>query len=134
MEGPEVFRKAEATALSVLLNSEAAKLSPLTVIASGGGIIDNPDALAFLEKNAAVLPVYLDVSVQTAWKRISKKGELPPFLRTEDPQETHRLLHERRSAAYRVFASIVIETDTKNPGKIAREIQEKAFDFIQNLL
>jgi shikimate kinase len=134
LEGPEVFRKAEAGALTVLLNSEAAKLSPLAVIASGGGIIDNPDALALLEENVAVLPVFLDVSAQTAWKRISREGELPPFLRTGEPQETHRLLHERRVAAYRQFAAMLIEADNKKPGKIAGEIQKKAFEFLQNSL
>jgi shikimate kinase len=134
MEGPEVFREAEVGALVALFNSGAEKLSPLTVVASGGGIIDNPKALALLEKNAAVMPVFLDVSVQTAWNRISREGELPPFLRTHKPQETHRLLHERRTAAYRQFAVMVIETDNKNPEKIAGEIQKKAFEFLQNLL
>jgi shikimate kinase len=121
-EGPEIFRKAEAEALATLFNSETP--FPL-VVASGGGLIDNSDALPLLEKNADVLSVYLDVSVKTAWTRIKAAEELPPFLRTENPEETHRSLHERRAAAYRQFASLLIEADNKNPEEIALEIKGK---------
>jgi len=122
IEGPEVFRKAEAGALAALFESEIAQSSSPLVIASGGGLIDNPDALSLLKKNTAAVSVFLDVSVQTTWERIKKAGELPPFLKTENPEETHRSLHERRAAAYRQCASLVIKADGKSPQEIAREI------------
>ena len=127
IEGPEVFKKAEAGALAALLEAafsepEMAKSSLPLVIASGGGLIDNPDALSFLEKNTAVTSVFLDISAQTAWERIKRDGELPPFLKTENPEKTHRSLHERRAAAYRQFASLVINAEGKSPGEIAEEI------------
>jgi shikimate kinase len=121
-EGPEIFRKAEAEALATLFEAESP--SPL-VIASGGGLIDNSDALSLLEKNADALSVFLDVSVETTWTRIKAAGELPPFLKTENPEETHHSLHERRASAYRQFASLVIEADNKNPEEIAWEIKSK---------
>jgi shikimate kinase len=125
IEGPEVFKKAEAGALAVLFEPEMAKPSLPLVIASGGGLIDNPDALSFLEKNTAVTSVFLDISAQTAWERIKRDGELPPFLKTKNPEKTHRSLHKRRAAAYRQFASLVIKADGKNPHEIAREITDK---------
>jgi shikimate kinase len=121
-EGPEIFRKAETEALAALFGSGTS--SPM-VIAGGGGLIDNPAALPLLEKNAEIFSVFLDVSVKAAWTRIKATGELPPFLRTENPEETHRSLHERRADAYRQFASLVLKADNKSPEEIAGEIRSK---------
>jgi shikimate kinase len=122
-EGPEIFRKAEAGALAALLESETAEPSSSLVIAAGGGLIDNPDALSVM-RGFQIAVVFLDVSAQVAWERIKAEGELPPFLRTENPRETHRTLHERRSAAYRQLASLVIKADGKSPQEIAYEIKD----------
>jgi len=122
-EGPEVFRKAEADALAALLESEMAGTSSFLVIASGGGLVDNPDALSLMGR-FPITSVFLDVSAQVAWKRIRAKGELPPFLRTDNPEETHRALHERRAAAYRQLASLAIKADGKSSQEIAREIRD----------
>jgi shikimate kinase len=121
-EGPAVFRQAEAGALAALVESPPA--APY-IVAAGGGIIDNSDALALLEKTGTLLPVYLHISADTAWKRISAAGELPPFLNTENPRETHRALHERRAAAYRKLARLIIEAEGKSPETIAREILQQ---------
>jgi shikimate kinase len=140
LEGPEIFRKTEAGALAALFESEtmiprarethsspsSAEISQSVIIAAGGGIIDNPGALTLLQKNTKIVAVFLDVSAKTAWKRICKAEELPPFLRTENPEETHRFLHERRAAAYRQLASLVIEAEGKSPEKIAKEIMDEA--------
>ena len=123
-EGPEVFRKAEAEALAALLESKKAGASSFLVIASGGGLIDNPDALSIMSR-FPITSVFLDVYAKIAWKRIRAERELPPFLRTENPEKTHRTLHKRRTAAYRRFASLVIKADSKNPRKIAHEISRK---------
>jgi shikimate kinase len=122
-EGPEIFRKAEAETLAALI---AGPESALRIIAGGGGIIDNREALVLLEKLKTIKRVYLDVPAETAWKRINAagKGELPPFLQTENPKETHRALHERRALAYRSFAEITIEAGEKSSEEIAREILE----------
>ena len=124
-EGAEVFRKAEAAALAAIFEPEAAESCPPLVIASGGGLIDNPDALISLTKNPAAIAVFLDISAGTAWKRIKATGELPPFLKTENPEETHRSLHERRSAAYRQLSPLVINADGKTSQEIAREIADR---------
>jgi shikimate kinase len=124
LEGPEIFRKAEAEALAALFESKTAG-SQSVIIASGGGIADNPEALDLLQKNTQVVSVFLDVSAKSAWQRIGREKELPPFLRTENPEETHCSLHKRRAAAYRQIASLVINAEGKSPGEIAEEVRDR---------
>ena len=135
-KAPSIFQRAETEAVSSILMTHAASNSSdqknnFLIIAAGGGIIDNAEALSVLKKfNAAI--VYLNISANLAWSRIidsaptTKDGkqtkELPPFLQTENPQETHRALHERRAAAYHQFAGIIIEAEGKTPDQVAAEV------------
>jgi shikimate kinase len=120
-ESPELFRKAEAGAMAALIEADT---GGRRVIAAGGGLVDNPGALALLEKSKTALLVHLEIAANTAWNRImaASDGELPPFLQTENPRETHRLLHERRGAACRRLAGIIIKAEGKSPEEIALEI------------
>ncbi|GHT89846.1 shikimate kinase [Spirochaetia bacterium] len=122
-EGPGVFRSAETQALASLLREVSPEGGP-KLVAAGGGLIDNPEARELLR--AVPMRVYLEVSADTAWERISaaslRTGELPPFLNTENPRETHAALHTRRGAAYREFASLTITAEGKSPEDIGREI------------
>jgi shikimate kinase len=136
-EGQAVFQKAEVEAAAALFNEVGGEGQ--RVIAAGGGIIDNEEAAVVLKKvreepspdhsemvslgrGSGATVVYLNISAESAWDRIAKSGELPPFLRTENPRETHRVLHERRAAAYSLIADIVIEAGLKTPREIAEEI------------
>jgi shikimate kinase len=127
-EGPGVFRAAEAGALETLLRSGEGGAGGLRVIAAGGGLIDNAEALALPELAGPELRrVYIEVSAETAWTRIRRAAEtggLPPFLDTADPQAAHRLLHERRSAAYRTWAPLTVKGEGKSPEEIAKDIAE----------
>jgi shikimate kinase len=121
-DGPEIFRAAEAKALAEILRNRKR-----LVVAAGGGLIDNREAMELLEKSRNTLVVCLEVSAGTAWNRIlmtAAGGALPPFLQGTDPQKTHRQLHERRVRAYRDIAHIVINAENKSPGAIAGEIME----------
>ena len=120
-ESPERFRQAEAETLERLFQTGRPEDRGV-VIAAGGGIIDNPQALEVLQNQEGFLTVCLEVSAETAWRRITQSPELPPFLDTENPRETHRLLHERRSAAYRAFAAIAISGEDKNPEELGQEL------------
>ena len=122
-EDPLKFKKAEAEALAALEESACSKQKQ-RVIATGGGIIDNPEAVSLLEN---VKTVYLSISADTAWDRIlrAQDGDVPPFLKTGNPGETHRALHERRGTAYRQLAALVIEAEGKTPEEIAREILDR---------
>ena len=123
-EDPSKFKKAEAEVLADAAEKDSTRPGR-RVIAAGGGIIDNPEAIAILENFGATV-VYLSISADGAWDRIANSDkELPPFLRTENPRETHRTLHERRAAAYPHLAKIIIETEGKTPEEIAHEIAER---------
>jgi shikimate kinase len=135
-EGRDIFHAAEAGALASLIGEAAVPPSgraAAPVIAAGGGIIDNEQALALIKNTPGAVTVYLDVPAGAAWARIEasarRDGELPPFLKTENPKETHRALHERRAAAYRNFARITVEAGGKSPEEIAEEISSLLDDL-----
>ena len=96
------------------------------MIAAGGGLIDNVAAMDALTGKPDILLVFLELDAATAWQRIAQNaaatGSLPPFLQTAAPQETHRLLHERRNAAYKKAAHLTIPAAGKTPEEIAHEI------------
>jgi len=120
VEGQAVFQRAETEATAALFDTGGTS-GKKRVIATGGGIIDNAEAVLLLKKTNAKI-VYLNVSTENAWGRISARKELPLFLQTENPKESHRVLHERRSAAYLQLADIVIDAERKTSEEIAKEI------------
>ncbi|GHU08910.1 shikimate kinase [Spirochaetia bacterium] len=137
LKGPEIFRLAEAETLAAwrlsLFETPPLLPSPTALIATGGGIIDNENAMAMLnsfrqaprQSPDQIILVYLEVQTETAWQRIMESAghqfsKLPPFLQTEDPEAAHRVLHERRAAAYRAAADITIRADGKSAEENAR--------------
>ena len=137
--GPELFRREEEAALRVLLAggengsdvppavcgvSPAGGLTTDGVLAAGGGLTDNPGAMALLGEGH--LTVYLDVSAEAAWQRITSAGELPPFLKAdtmEASMEKHRVLHQRRAEACRKSARVCISAEGKGPEELAEELR-----------
>jgi shikimate kinase len=135
-EGPEVFRGAEAEALRALLEGPLGQRTAgdpkkgsqtITIAAGGGGLADNQEALDLLKNSPAALVylVYIEVPAETAWKRIraeaDRTGELPPFLDTENPRETHRLIHQRRAKIYRELAALTVQAGN-TPEETARSL------------
>jgi len=118
-EDPLKFQKTEVEVLSELTGSGFT--GALCIIATGGGIIDNQEAISLI-KNLNAKIVFLDIPASTAWQRIVNSGELPSFLQTENPQETHQTLHERRSAAYSQLADIIIQAEGKTATEVAAEV------------
>jgi len=128
IEGHVLFKKAEAQALASTLH----RTSPETlVIAAGGGIIDNDEAMALISKakvpseDRQLINVYLEISAETEWQHIldSPNDEgLPPLINTTNPKETHLALHNRRAKAYKAIAGITVLTGNKSPEEIAGEI------------
>jgi len=131
-DGPEFFQMAETLALASLIGQkepdDKARNKKCRIIAAGGGLIDNKDALELLSKNQEILIIYLEVSAETAWQRIQNsavaEGELPPFLNTENPRSTLFALHERRAKAYKILAHHTIAAENKSPEEIAKKIAE----------
>jgi shikimate kinase len=132
-EGPETFRAAELQALKSLISlppaQQKAETNSPALVAAGGGIIDNDPARTLLERSSQIIIIYLEIPADIAWERIcqssAKTGEFPPFLNTDNPQETHRGLHIRRAAAYKTLAHITIQAEGKTPDLIGMEICRK---------
>ncbi|MBQ9729575.1 MAG: shikimate kinase [Clostridia bacterium] len=93
------------------------------IIATGGGFVLNPENVAFLKENGAL--VYLRAEKETLVKRLKGESERP-LLEGEERLESkiERLLGERGETYERV-AEYVIDVDKKTPEQIAREIVEK---------
>jgi shikimate kinase len=148
-EGPEIFRKAEAEALRSLffreedreLNQPDLREAPadkqgaaIHVVATGGGLADNGEAMELLKnsvfkRSGRIFTVYIEVPAETAWERIEKAaeegGEFPPFLKTENPRETHQRLHRRRGEIYREIADLGVragETPEETAALIIRSL------------
>lgn len=118
-ESQAMFQDAEAEAIFDIANNNK---SIMRIIAAGGGLTDNIRALDAL-KNTETVFVYLEISADCAWNRIiNLKDDLPPFLKTENPRETHRTLHERRAAACAETANFTIKNGEKTPEETAKEI------------
>jgi shikimate kinase len=124
-EGAEVFRKAEFESLQSVLKDSETHTSDL-VLATGGGIIDNTEAVNLLKEKT--LMINLEVSSLVAWNRIVEtsriSGELPPFLQSDNPEKTHRELHERRSRAYKNLTAFTVNVDNAAPKTIADHIKQ----------
>ena len=127
-DGIRVFQAAEREALenALALADKNGGEEGVFVIALGGGFIDNEAARLLLQARRGCAVVFLSVSAQTAWERIeaarAESGELPAFLRVESPQAAHRVIHERRAAAYRNIASFVVDGENKTAAEIAAEV------------
>ena len=125
--GLKLFWREEETALEALLQKYAfTDKHYAAVLAAGGGIIDNPGAMALLKKEPREhCTVFLELSAGTAWQRIVNQGELPPFLEAESPEaskEKHRALHKKRNGQYKQFASLSIDAEEKTPARLAEEL------------
>lgn len=101
-----------------------------SIIATGGGLADNREALNLLKENGFC--VYLDTPFDILFERVmesaAKDGRLPPFLQGPDPRALFQELFTRRSATYATMADIHISTGKRTPPEIAQEIT----DTIQN--
>jgi shikimate kinase len=135
IEGHIFFKKAEACALASVIQGHKFQTEGETlIIAAGGGIIDNDEAMALISgakvpsADRQLIAVYLEISAEAEWQRIqdtSGDGELPPLINTNNPKETHLALHSRRAKAYKAVAGITVLAENKSPEEIAGEISEQ---------
>ena len=98
---PELFERGEAEFRRIEEGILAEALAgPESVIALGGGAVLSP--LSRERLRARAFTVYLDVSVETAWKRV--RGSRRPLAQREDD---FRRLYEARQASYAEAADAV---------------------------
>jgi len=117
-KGQEAFRRMEEEALSAYLNCSGNE--PFLCLSLGGGTMENPAARELL--HAGGVPVIaLDEDADVLYQRI-RRGGLPPFLDTEDPEKTFRELYTRRSATLKEFCDLVVSIHGLPPREAAEKV------------
>ncbi len=91
------------------------------ILATGGGISDNSEALALVQ--AAGILVFLDTPLELVYKRVlhsaERDGVMPAFLQGDDPAGKFAELFSRRTEIYARMAQIRIATAGLSPKQVA---------------
>ncbi|MCR4789814.1 MAG: hypothetical protein K5839_01915 [Treponemataceae bacterium] len=110
-KGEEEFRKAEYQAAKSVFE----KNKGIFVLATGGGICDNPEAMAILDGKK----IFIDAKEETCYFRILQKaketGSLPAYISERQPKnaaEIKEIFHEfyvRRRESYLSIAEEIVD-------------------------
>lgn len=123
--GVDAFKQKEAEACTYIAqNQESIYKNKKLIIATGGGLADNPQAITIL-KNIGVI-ILLDAPFETLFSRImesaKRDGRLPTFLQGEDPEKLFLQLYQQRITVYNETSDYQIKTGDASPLKIATQI------------
>lgn len=111
--GEDKFRSLEEEIISqIALTSE-------TVIATGGGVVKNPNNISNLKNNGTLF--YLKGSPEHIFEHV-KHDTTRPLLNTENKLETIRNLLKQRSPLYENASDIIIPIDNKSIDEIVISI------------
>ncbi len=92
------------------------------VIDTGGGVIERPENIEVLQKNALI--VWLKASVATIVARIEGGTERPALTAGKTFTEEVAEVLERRTPLYQSAANVEIDTDPLTPEQVAERIVE----------
>jgi len=115
-EGEAGFRKREAAVVDELT------ARPDLVLATGGGVVGEPDNRRHLAARGTV--VYLHATVTQQLER-TRRGRERPMLAAGDPAETLGRLFAERDPLYREIADLVIETDGRRVHHVVEDIRSR---------
>lgn len=94
------------------------------VLATGGGLADNPEACAILGKSGIM--VFLDTDFEIVYQRVlasaERDGRMPSFLEGGDPRTLFSELFARRREKYVTMSQIHILTGEMLPREIVQKI------------
>ena len=118
-EGEEGFRKRERAMIDELtqLNGH--------VLATGGGAILDADNRRALSSRGIV--VYLQCSPEQQYQR-TVRDKNRPLLQTDDPLARLQELMNERDPLYRDTADLVVNTENRSAGAVAKEIARRVTD------
>jgi shikimate kinase len=99
---------------------------PRSIIATGGGLADNAEALNLLKENGICF--YINTDFDTLFARIMESarqdGRLPRFLQGDDPEKLFREIFTRRTQTYVTMADVIIDAGMRTPQDLTKEILE----------
>ena len=121
---PEIVEKYGWPKFRDMESAEARKLAGMDglVIDSGGGVIERPENVEVLRKNARVF--WLKASVETIVARIEGDTQRPALTSGKTFTEEVAEVLERRTPLYRGAAHHEIKTDALTPEQVADRIVE----------
>ena len=121
IEGEAGFRRREASVLDELTQRRN------LVLATGGGAVLSADNRARLRARGLV--VYLHAPLDMLVKRM-RHDRHRPLLQTADPRRTLGEILKAREPLYRETADVVVETSSRAPMSVAREIVKQLQDLM----
>ena len=108
-------------------SQRAAETVGTLVLATGGGLADNPEAFAVLKRAGSV--VHLAVPFETAYERVlesaKRDGRMPAYLTSDDPREEFRKVFARRGETYATLSDVSVTTEGLGPMDISRLILDR---------
>ncbi len=113
IEGEEGFRLRESQVIDALTQNKE------TVLATGGGVVINPDNRKNLRARGFV--VYLKSSVNTLVQR-TKNDRNRPLLQTSNPVATLKNILLERAPYYEELADLIVETEQTSVHRVVRQI------------
>ena len=93
-----------------------------TVIATGGGIVTQPENVEILKQGCFV--IYLETSPEQQYERV-RHANTRPLLETSDPKAKLLELTEQRSPIYESLADLKINTDGQKVTQITKTISRQ---------
>jgi len=111
-DGEESFRELERDVVRELASRKE------TVIATGGGLIVDPDNLKHLKSHAMVICLW--ASPETIWLRVRNQSHRP-LLQTPDPEAVIRKLLAERGPFYRL-ADALVSTELRSVRDVAQHV------------
>jgi len=113
--GEPYFRKVEKDELRLFAKKRG------QVIATGGGAVLAPENAELMKQTGLV--IYLRTSLEVLWQRVQRKSDRP-LLKTANPLDVFARLFAERKAIYESIHDYSVNTESKTPGEVAREIAE----------
>ena len=113
LEGEEGFRKRESGVLEEMVQKNS------VVLSTGGGIILSENNRELLSSRGTVFYLATPISVQV--ERTAKDKDRP-LLKTGDPGQILKELHEKRKNLYESVSDYIVETEDKSSQEVASEI------------
>jgi len=91
------------------------------VMATGGGAVLDPENVALMKQTGLI--IYLRTPMEVLWQRVQHKSDRP-LLKAAKPQDVFARLFTERRAIYEAIYDHSVNTESKTPFEVAREIAE----------
>ncbi|MGB1556950.1 MAG: shikimate kinase [Oceanococcaceae bacterium] len=114
-EGEAGFRARETELLRELV------LRPNIVLATGGGVVTQPESRALLRSGPYV--IYLLASVDQQFKR-TRNSTHRPLLQTDDPRQRLNTLLRQRDPWYRECADLIVASATRSTRDLVHDLAQ----------